>query len=157
MEKTRGQPLCVLASARRRSQECGAWSEARTKGENSELPHVFWKHKNEETRVETKGVRDVEGRKKKVDSCRRGRGGGEGLHPRWPNGTLMVNGGLRLTRSLTGQIFSCAARSLSVPCSCCCVFSTSPNPPPPPLSLPGPLSVFCLLRLAKFTELHAFS
>lgn len=151
MEEKRGQPLCVRASARRRSQECGAWSEAHTKGENSELPHVFWKHKNEETRMETKGVRDVGGGGRKSRQLQKGTKGGEGatssLAKRHVNGEWRAS---LNTFSHRANFFG-AARSLSVPCSCCCVFSTSPNllPPPPPLSLPGPLSVFCLLRLAN--------
>lgn len=68
---------------------------------NSELPHVFLKHKNAKTYMQTKGNRDAGWEKKKVDSCS-GRAGVESVvvvvavvvGAYKPNDTLMVNGGL---------------------------------------------------------------
>lgn len=77
------------------------WKE--THKVNAELPHVFLKHKNEKTRMEEKkGNREVE---KRANSCTEREGGSDGGRVQTvvvgcegaykPNGTLMVNGGLR--------------------------------------------------------------
>lgn len=143
---------CVGASVRCWTNNDNKWTK--THEIKAELPHVFLKHKNEKTCMEKKTW------KKGPTAARKGRerwrdGGGvetvgcEGAYK--PNGTLMVNGGLRWHVPSHGIFYS-----LSVPCSCCCVFlHHHPHPNPPPLS--GTPSVFSFLLFLWLAEVHCFS
>lgn len=124
---------CISASVRSWTRD--QWNKTKlnylTCFWNTRMKRHTWKKRRgkEGRQLHGKRGRDGEGGQTVVVGC-------EGAYK--PNGTLMVNGGLRWHVRSHGIFYS-----LSVPCSCCCVFLH--HRPPSSSLLPGPPSVFSFL------------